>query len=59
MSKTGKVAIVGAGFVGATSGYAMLIDGVASEITLLDVNREKVEGEAMDLEHGMQFVPGT
>ncbi len=53
--RTSKIAIVGAGFVGSTAAYACLIDGAASEIALIDVNREKAEGEAMDLQHGLQF----
>ena len=52
-----KVAIIGAGFVGSTSAYACLIEGAASEIALIDVNKEKAEGEAMDLQHGLQFKP--
>ena len=56
---TSKVAIVGAGFVGSTAAYALLIDGSASEIALIDVNREKAEGEAMDLQHGLQFKPNV
>lgn len=61
MSKilTSKVAIIGAGFVGGTAAYALMIDGVASEIALIDVAKEKAEGEAMDLKHGLQFVSGT
>lgn len=57
--RTSKVAIIGAGFVGSTAAYALLIDGAASEIALIDVNREKAEGEAMDLQHGLQFKPDT
>ena len=57
--RTSKVAIIGAGFVGSTAAYALLIDGAASEIALIDVNREKAEGEAMDLQHGLQFKPST
>ncbi len=53
--RSSKVAIIGAGFVGSTAAYALLIDGAASEIALIDVNREKAEGEAMDLQHGLQF----
>ena len=53
--KSSKVAIVGAGFVGSTAAYAMLIEGAASDIVLIDVNKEKAEGEAMDLRHGLQF----
>ena len=55
--RTSKVAIIGAGFVGSTAAYALLIEGVASEIALIDVIKEKVEGEAMDLQHGLQFRP--
>ncbi len=54
-----KVAIIGSGFVGATSAYALFIDGAASEITLIDVNKEKAKGEALDLIHGNLFTPRT
>ena len=57
--RNSKVAIIGAGFVGSTAAYALLIDGSASEIALIDVNREKAEGEAMDLQHGLQFKPNV
>lgn len=46
-----RVAIVGAGHVGATFAYALLLSGLATEIVLIDVNRAKAEGEAMDLNH--------
>ena len=52
-----KVAIIGAGGVGATTGYALMVQGIASEIVLIDINQEKAEGEAMDLMHGASFVP--
>lgn len=52
-----RVAIIGAGNVGATTAYALLINGVASEIVLIDANRERAEGEAMDLNHAMPFTP--
>lgn len=51
-----KVVIVGAGMVGSTAAYAMVMGGTASEIVLLDVNRARAEGEAMDLSHGLAFV---
>lgn len=57
--KPAKVAVVGAGFVGSTAAYAMMIDGVVSEISLIDANKEKAEGEALDLQHGMQFTKST
>ena len=56
---TSKISIVGAGFVGSTAAYACLIDNAASEISLIDANREKAEGEAMDLQHGLQFKPNV
>lgn len=56
--RTGKVAIIGAGFVGSTAAYALLIDNVASEIALIDRHEEKAEGEALDLKHGLLFKPG-
>ena len=55
--RTNKIAIVGAGSVGATIAYACLVRGVAKQIALYDVNRAKVEAEVLDLNHGMQFVP--
>ncbi|RLI97268.1 MAG: L-lactate dehydrogenase [Candidatus Aenigmatarchaeota archaeon] len=51
-----KVSIIGAGFVGSTAAYSLLISGACSEIVLIDVNKQKAKGEAMDLKHGMQFV---
>ncbi len=51
-----RMAIVGAGNVGATCAYALLMGGLASEITLIDTNRARAEGEAMDLNHAMPFV---
>jgi L-lactate dehydrogenase len=54
---TTKVAIVGAGSVGATIAYACLLRGVAKQIALFDVKREKVDAEVLDLNHGLQFVP--
>ncbi len=55
MQRPVRVAIVGAGNVGATCAYALLLNGLASEIVLLDVNRGRAEGEAMDLNHAMPF----
>jgi L-lactate dehydrogenase len=55
-SASRRIAIVGAGAVGATFAYALMIRGQADEIVLIDVNRDKAEGEAMDLRHGLPFV---
>lgn len=55
--KPSKVAIVGAGSVGATIAYACLVRGLAKQIALFDLNAAKVEAEVLDLNHGLQFVP--
>ncbi len=52
-----KIAIVGAGAVGSTVAYAAMIRGLATELVLIDAKREKAEGEAMDLNHGLPFAP--
>jgi L-lactate dehydrogenase len=54
---TTKLAIVGAGAVGSTLAYAALTRGTARSVALLDVNRQKVEAEVLDLQHGMMFIP--
>jgi L-lactate dehydrogenase len=54
-----KVAIVGAGSVGATLAYASLIRGVVHDVVLYDMNAEKVEAEVLDLRHGLLFVPAA
>ena len=50
-----KVGIIGTGLVGATFGYALTGSGVATEVVLIDVNRQRAEGEAMDLNHSVAF----
>jgi L-lactate dehydrogenase len=54
-AKSPKIAIVGAGFVGTTFAYSLLIHGLASQIVIIDVNKDRAEGEAMDLNHGVPF----
>lgn len=51
-----KVTVVGAGFVGSTTAYTLMLSGLISEIVLIDLNTEKAEGEVMDMNHGMPFV---
>jgi L-lactate dehydrogenase len=50
-----KIVVVGAGFVGTAFAYSLLIRGLASQIAIIDVNKERAEGEVMDLNHGMPF----
>jgi len=48
-----KIAIIGAGFVGATAAYNLALTRTASEIILIDVNKDKAKGEALDINHGL------
>ena len=50
-----KVAIIGCGFVGSSSAFALMQGGLFSEIVLVDVDRNRAEGEALDISHGMPF----
>lgn len=52
-----RVALIGTGLVGSSYAFAMLNQGVAEELVLIDLNKEKSEGDAMDLNHGMPFAP--
>jgi L-lactate dehydrogenase len=54
---TTKIAVVGAGSVGATLAYACLLRGIGRTIALYDINAEKTRAEVLDLNHGLQFVP--
>ena len=48
-----KVAIIGAGNVGSTLAYALVLSGLVGEIVLIDVDKERTEGEVMDLNHAV------
>lgn len=51
-----KVAVIGCGFVGATSAFSLIQTGLFSEMVLIDANAKKAEGEAMDLSHGSAYL---
>lgn len=50
-----KCAVIGCGFVGAAAAFALTKSGLFSEMVLIDANRDKAQGEAMDLSHGVPF----
>lgn len=52
----GKLVMVGAGFVGSTTAYTIMCGGLFNEIVIIDLNRDKAEGDAMDMAHGVSFV---
>lgn len=52
-----KIVLVGTGFVGMSMAYSLLNQGGVNELVLIDIMKDKAEGEAMDLSHGMPFAP--
>lgn len=52
-----RVVLVGTGFVGMSFAYSLINQGGTEELVLIDVNKDKAEGEAMDLSHGIPFGP--
>jgi len=52
----GKITIIGAGAVGATTAYTLMMSSLVSEIVLIDLDRRKAEGNALDMNHGISFV---
>lgn len=54
-----KAAVIGCGFVGSTIAYTLMQKGLFSEMVLLDANKAKAEGEAMDISHGLPFTHGN
>lgn len=55
--ESSKVVIIGTGFVGMSYAYSLVNQGVVEELVLVDINKEKALGEAMDLNHGLSFAP--
>lgn len=55
ISRPTRIVIVGAGHVGATLAYSLVLDGLAPEIVLIDQDQRRAEGEAMDLNHAVPF----
>ena len=52
---TRTAAMIGCGFVGSASAFALMQSGLFSELVLIDANHDKAEGEAMDIAHGLPF----
>lgn len=50
-----KVVMIGCGFVGAACSFAIMQSGLFSEMVLIDSDRAKAEGEALDINHGVPF----
>lgn len=52
-----RVVVIGTGFVGASYAFALMNQGIADEIVLIDANESKAIGDAMDFSHGKVFAP--
>ncbi len=59
MNKARKISVLGTGNVGATIAYTLTLSGICSEIVLVDINKEKAEGEALDLSQCAAVVPSV
>ncbi len=59
LDKKRKIAILGTGNVGATIAYSLTLSGICSEIVLVDVNKAKAEGEALDISQCAAAVPSV
>ncbi len=55
--KKNKVVIVGTGMVGMSYAYSMVNQGTCEELVLIDLDKKRAEGEAIDLNHGLSFAP--
>ena len=50
-----KVAVIGTGFVGSSSAFALMESGLFTEMVLIDADKNRAEGEALDISHGLPF----
>lgn len=50
-----KVVVIGCGFVGSATAFALMESGLFSEMVLIDADKNRAEGEAMDISHGLPF----
>lgn len=55
MPEKNKVAVIGCGFVGSACAFTLMQHSLYSEMILIDVDRSRAEGEAMDISHGLLF----
>lgn len=54
-----KISIIGSGFVGSTTAFTVAMSGLAKEIVLIDINKDKAEGDALDIGHGVPLMSPT
>ena len=54
--KTNRIVIIGVGAVGSTTAYTLLLRSGVDELVLIDENKEKAIGDALDMNHGLPFL---
>jgi len=54
-----KVSVIGAGMVGSSLAYTLMVERVAGELVLVDINAERARGEALDINHALSFSAPT
>lgn len=59
LSKKTKIVVIGVGAVGSTTAYTLLLRGRMDELVLIDANKNKAVGDALDMNHGMPFLGKT
>ena len=57
--KVNRVVLIGAGYVGSSYAFAMMNQGIAEELVMIDLDQAKASGDVMDLNHGMAFAPAS
>ena len=50
-----KITVIGSGSVGSTIAYTLMVQGLANEICMVDINSKKAYGEALDIQQGTPF----
>ncbi|MBS4209208.1 L-lactate dehydrogenase [Bacillus sp. FJAT-50079] len=56
-NRVSRVALIGTGFVGSSYAFALMNQGIAKELVMIDLNEEKAKGDVTDLNHGKAFAP--
>ena len=54
-----KIALIGTGMVGMSFAYCLLNQAICDELVLIDLDKKRAAGEAMDLNHGLAFAQGN
>ncbi|MCZ1180927.1 L-lactate dehydrogenase [Alkalihalobacillus clausii] len=58
-AKRDRVVVIGTGHVGSSYAFALMNQGVAKELVIIDIDQEKASGDVMDLNHGQAFAPSV